>query len=118
MFDKASDFPGPVNIASAFERTLSGNADRQQRVIVVGNGSFLSNTFLGNGGNLQLGSSMLNWLSGDDKMIAIPPRAAADVQMNIDQTMLYLIAFAFLLVLPLAFAITGTVVWWRRRKAF
>ena len=118
VFDKASDFPGPVNIASAFERTLSGNADRQQRVIVVGNGSFLSNTFLGNGGNLQLGSSMLNWLSGDDKMIAIPPRTAADVQMNIDQTMLYLIAFAFLLVLPLAFAITGTVVWWRRRKAF
>jgi ABC-type uncharacterized transport system len=118
VFDKDRDFPGPVNIATAFERTASTNADRQQRVIVVGNGSFLSNTFLGNGGNLQLGASMLNWLSGDDKMIAIAPRAAADVQMNIDQTMLYLIAFAFLLVLPLAFAITGIVVWWRRRKAF
>jgi hypothetical protein len=118
VFDKDRDFPGPVNIATAFERTVSGNADRQQRVIVVGNGSFLSNTFLGNGGNLQLGASMLNWLSGDDKMIAIPPRTAADVQMNIDQTMLYLIAFAFLLVLPLTFAITGVVVWWRRRRAF
>jgi ABC-type uncharacterized transport system involved in gliding motility auxiliary subunit len=115
VFDKARDFPGPVNIATAFERTAN---DRQQRVIVVGNGSFLSNTFLGNGGNLQLGASMLNWLSGDDKMIAIPPRPAADVQMNIDQTMLYLIAFTFLLVLPLAFAIAGIVVWWRRRKAF
>ncbi len=115
VFDKDRDFPGPVNIAGAFERTTG---DRQQRVIVVGNGSFLSNTFLGNGGNLQLGSSMLNWLSGDDKMINIPPRAAADVQMNIDQAMLYLIAFAFLLVLPLAFAVTGVVVWWRRRKAF
>ena len=115
VFDKDRDFAGPVNIATAFERTAG---DRQQRVVVVGNGSFLANAFLGNGGNLQLGVAMLNWLSGDDKLIAIPPRAAADVQINIDQTMLYLIAFTFLLVLPLIFALTGIVVWWRRRKAF
>lgn len=118
VFDKNRDLPGPVNIAAAFERTASGAAgDRQQRVIVVGNGNFLSNAFLGNGGNLQLGVAMLGWLSGDDKFITIPPRPAADVQINIDQMTLYLIAFAFLLVLPLAFALTGVVVWWRRRKA-
>ena len=114
VFDKDRDLPGPVNIATAFERTAN---DRQQRVIVVGNGNFLSNAFLGNGGNLQLGVAMLSWLSGDDKFIAIPPRPAADVQLNIDQMTLYLIAFTFLLVLPLAFALTGIVVWWRRRKA-
>ena len=114
VFDKDRDLPGPVNIATAFERTAN---DRQQRVIVVGNGNFVSNAFLGNGGNLQLGVAMLHWLSGDDKLIAIPPRPAADVQINIDQMTLYLIAFSFLLVLPLLFAITGIVVWWRRRKA-
>ena len=114
VFDKDRDLPGPVNIATAFERSAG---DKQQRVIVVGNGNFISNAFLGNGGNLHLGVAMLHWLSGDDKLIAIPPRPAADVQINIDQMTLYLIAFAFLLVLPLAFAITGIVVWWRRRKA-
>ena len=119
VFDEARDFRGPVNIATAFERTASGaTGDRQQRVVVVGNGNFLANAFLGNGGNLQLGVAMLNWLSGDDKMITIAPRPAADAQINIDQTMLYLIALTFLLALPLAFAITGIVVWWRRRKAF
>jgi uncharacterized iron-regulated membrane protein len=30
---------------------------------------------------------------------------------------LYLIAFGFLLVLPLVFVATGVVIWWRRRKA-
>jgi ABC-type uncharacterized transport system len=115
VFDKDRDFQGPVNIATAFER-MAG--DRQQRVVVVGNGSFLANAFLGNGGNLQLGVSMMSWLTGDDKMINVPARPAADVQMNIDQTMLYLITFTFLLVLPVVFAITGVVVWWRRRKAF
>ena len=114
VFDKDKDFPGPVNVATAFERTAG---DKQQRVIVTGNGNFLSNTYLGNGGNLQLGMAMLSWLSGDDKSVSIPPRPAADAQLNIDQTTLYLIAFSFLVVLPLAFAITGVIVWWRRRRA-
>ena len=86
--------------------------------MVVGNGNFLSNAFLGNGGNLQLGVSMMSWLTGDDKLINVPARPAGDVQMKIDQMLLYLITFTFLLVLPIAFAITGVVVWWRRRKAF
>lgn len=114
VFNKDRDLPGPVNIATAFERTAG---DKQQRVIVAGNGNFLSNAFLGNGGNLQLGVAMLSWLTGDDKFVSIPPRPAADVRLDIDQMTLYLIAFSFLLVLPLAFAITGVVVWWRRRKA-
>lgn len=113
-FDKSRDFPGPVNIASVFERTVG---DREQRVIVVGTGHFLSNSFLGNGGNLALGTAMINWLAGDDALVAIDPRPAADTKLDIDAMQLYLIAFVVLLLLPLAFAITGTVVWWRRRRA-
>ena len=114
VFDKSTDVPGPVNIATAFERTTN---DRQQRIVVVGNGNFLSNAFLGNGGNLQLGLAAINWLSGDDKLIAIPPRPAGDTKLEITQNTLYAIAFIFLLVLPLAFALTGVFVWWRRRRA-
>jgi len=113
-FDKDRDVPGPVNIATAFERTIN---DRQQRIVVVGNGNFLSNTFLGNGGNLQLGLATVNWLSGDDKLITIPPRPAGDTRLDITQNTLYAIAFVFLLVLPLGFALTGVFVWWRRRRA-
>jgi ABC-type uncharacterized transport system involved in gliding motility auxiliary subunit len=113
-FDKARDLPGPVNIATAFERNIY---DRQQKVVVIGNGNFLANAYLGNGGNLQLGMATVSWLAGDDKLIHIAPRPAADVAMNIDQMTLYLISFSFLLVLPLGFAITGVVIWWRRRRA-
>jgi ABC-type uncharacterized transport system involved in gliding motility auxiliary subunit len=113
-FDKSRDFPGPVNIATAFERTVG---DREQRVIVVGTGHFLSNSFLGNGGNLALGVSMLNWLAGDDALVTIDPRPAADTRLELDPMHLYLIALVVLLLLPLLFAITGTVVWWRRRHA-
>ena len=113
-FDKNRDFPGPVPVAAAFERNVG---DRQQRVVVIGSGSFLSNTFLGNGGNLELGIAVVNWLVGDDNLVSIEPRPAADAHISIQPTTLYLVAFSFLLVLPLAFAVTGAVIWWRRRKA-
>jgi ABC-type uncharacterized transport system involved in gliding motility auxiliary subunit len=111
--DPKRDVPGPITIAAAFERMVG---DRQQRVVVVGNGGFLSNTFIGNGGNRALGVNMINWLSGDDNLITIQPRSAADSRIDLDQPTLYLIAFSFLLVLPLAFVITGAVIWWRRRR--
>ena len=114
VFDKARDIPGPVNIATAFERMVG---DRQQRVVVVGTGHFLSNTFLGNGGNLDLGINIVNWLTGDDSLITVQPRPAADSNIDIDQVTLYLIAFTFLLLLPLVFVVAGGIIWWRRRRA-
>jgi ABC-type uncharacterized transport system involved in gliding motility auxiliary subunit len=113
-FDAAHDLPGPVNIAAAFERTVN---DKQQRIVVVGNGSFLSNAYLGNAGNLQLGIGTLNWLTAEDDLVAIDPRPAPDSRIDVDQMTLYLIAFGFMLVLPLVFIATGVVIWWRRRKA-
>ena len=113
-FDKNRDFPGPVPVAAAFERSLG---DRQQRVVVVGTGQFLSNTFLGNGGNLQLGLAMVNWLVGEDNLVAIEPRPAADARIDLEPFMLYLVAFSFLVALPLAFILIGGLIWWRRRKA-
>lgn len=112
-FDKNRDFPGPVTIAMAFERQQGG---RQQRAIVVGNGHFLSNAYLGNGGNLVLGLNMVNWLSGDDRLITIQPRIAADGAFEITQPQLFLIGLTFLFGLPLVFAVTGAVIWWRRRR--
>jgi len=113
-FDKASDVPGPVNIAVALERNVG---DRVQRVAVVGNGSFLANTFVGNGGNLDLGINILNWLTGDDALIAVQPRPLLDSNLDLGRGAQYLIAFGFLLGLPLIFISTGVTIWWRRRKA-
>ena len=111
-FDKSREVPGPVTIAVSLERTVN---DKSQRVIAVGNASFLSNAFLGNGGNLDLGINLINWLVGDDNLITIQPRPSPDSRLEISQLELYLIAGTALLVLPLAFMIAGLVIWWRRR---
>jgi ABC-type uncharacterized transport system involved in gliding motility auxiliary subunit len=113
-FNRNRDIPGPVTIAVALERRVN---DKAQRIAVFGNASFLSNTYIGNGGNLDLGVNLVNWLVGDDDLIMVQPRASADSRLEIGQVALYLVAFSFLFALPFAFIITGVVIWWRRRKA-
>ncbi|GBG15567.1 ABC transporter [Novimethylophilus kurashikiensis] len=115
-FDAKTDVGGPINIAVALERKIE---NKDQRVVVVGSGGFLANTFLGNGGNLDLGVNMINWLAGDDNLITIQPRPLKDVNITIppgDKILAILIFFGFRLGLPIVLLITGVVIWLKRRK--
>jgi len=112
-FDKMRDVAGPVNIASAFEKSVE---DKRQRVVVIGSGAFLSNTYLGNGGNLDLGVNVVNWLTGDENLIAIQPRATRDSSLVLGKLQAALISLGFLIALPLALLASGFIIWWRRRN--
>jgi len=112
-FNKNRDAPGPVSIALALERDMDG---RTQRVVAVGSGSFLANTYAGNGGNLDLGVNMVNWLSNQDKLITIPPRAAKDDTVTLSKIQLAFITIGLVIVLPLILVLIGGVLWWRRRR--
>ncbi|MCB5186802.1 GldG family protein [Methylobacillus caricis] len=118
-FDNKKDIPGPINIAVAMERKYG---EKGQRVVVVGNGNFLSNTFLGNGGNLDLGLNMVNWLAGDDRLITIQPKPLKDVNVIIpsegwSNLLAQSVFLGFSRILPVVLVIIGVVIWWRRRKA-
>jgi len=114
IFDKEHDTPGPAIIAMALQRTVK---DKEQRIVVVGNGAFLSNTYSGNGGNIDLGVNMVNWLTGEEHLITLQPRSAKDNSLVLSRTELYAISIGFLLVLPLLLAGAGGYVWWKRRRA-
>ena len=118
-FDEKKDVKGPINIAVALERTYG---KKGQRVVVVGNGNFLANTFIANGGNLDLGVNIINWLAGDDNLITIQPKPLKDVNVIIPSTtqgkiVAAFIFFGFRLVLPILLLVAGVLIWWKRRKA-
>lgn len=91
------------------------DASREQRVVVVGDGDFLSNTYLGNGGNLDLGVNIIQWLSRGDALIDIPSRMAPDRELVLSPLASGLIALAFLFIVPVALIGTGAVIWFKRR---
>lgn len=118
-FDEKNDKRGPINIGVAMERKF-GN--KGQRVVVMGNANFLSNTFITNGGNLDLGINMVNWLAGDDKLITIQPMPLKDINVKIPDNSMgvavaWLVFHGFQYFIPLAVMILGFYFWWKRRKA-
>ena len=113
-FNKQQDTPGPVVIAMALQRNIN---DREQRIVVVGNGAFLSNSFAGNGGNVDLGMNMVNWLAGEEHLITQKLRPAKDSKLELSAMQLRLISIGFLLGLPLLLAGGGIYIWRKRRKA-
>ncbi len=113
-FDKQHDTPGPATVALALNRDIN---DKEQRIVVVGNGAFLSNSFAGNGGNVDLGVNMINWLASDEQLITLQPRAAKDSNIILTKMQLNFISVGFLLGVPLLLAGFGTYIWWRRRRS-
>jgi ABC-type uncharacterized transport system involved in gliding motility auxiliary subunit len=112
-FDKDKDIAGPFDLGISLSRKRD---DGEQRVAVLGDGDFLSNTYIGNGGNLDLGMNLVDWVARDDDYINVPARSAGDVALNLSPLWLTVIGFGFLLLLPLAFFATGVMIWLRRRK--
>ena len=113
-FNKQQDTPGPVIIAMALQRNIN---DREQRIVVVGNGAFLANSYAGNGGNIDLGMNIVNWLTGEEHLITLQPRATKDSSLILSKTELNVISIGFLLALPLMLMCAGGYIWWKRRRA-
>ena len=120
-YNEGSDTLGPLDIGISLERTLDDASDDdsssiQQRIIVVGDGDFLSNAYVGNSGNLDLGVRLINWLSSDDDFINIPVKTVNDAHLEFPVYATWIIGFGFIFVLPLFFLGTGLTIWWRRKK--
>lgn len=120
-FDEDSDERlGPLDIGFAFTRSRPGGQDEEtgteQRVVVIGDNDFLSNSFLGNGGNIDLGLKLLNWLNHDDKLITIAARTAGDSNLELSKVDQIVIGFGFLFAVPLILLGSGLAIWWKRRN--
>jgi ABC-type uncharacterized transport system involved in gliding motility auxiliary subunit len=120
QFDLDTDErPGPLDIGVALTRPRtddSGASLPVQRIIVIGDGDFLSNTYLGNAGNLGLGLNMVQWLSHDDAALNIRIKSAPDTGLVLGKVAQAVIGLGFLLGLPLLLLASGILIWLLRRR--
>jgi ABC-type uncharacterized transport system involved in gliding motility auxiliary subunit len=98
------------------QEDTSSKTPNEQRIIVLGDGDFLSNAYLGNGGNLELGINIVQWLSRGDALINIPAKIAPDRNLQLSPLASGAIAVGFLFVLPMLLIGIGAWIWFKRRS--
>jgi hypothetical protein len=120
---KHGDKLGPLSIGVALTRPAPAAAESgktaaspEQRVVVTGDGDFLSDAYLNNGGNLGLGLNIVDWLAHEDSSINLNVQLAPDLTLDMSPRTDVLLGAGFLLGLPLLLLLTGFVVWVRRRR--
>lgn len=120
-YNPKTDTLGPITISMVLERVVENSLNKKpdtsikQRIIVIADSDFLSNQYLGNLGNKDMGLRIFNWLNNDDKLISIPATTAPDIKLKLDGTVWAVIGLFFLIGMPLIFIASGVIIW-RKRK--
>ncbi|MGN6789681.1 MAG: GldG family protein [Rhodanobacteraceae bacterium] len=115
-FDPASsDLKGPLSFGYALSRLSPSPDKNQQRVVVIGDGDFLSNAYLADAGNLAFGERVFDWLLGDDALASVP-QSAPDTVLKPTRAQLGALTFGYLVALPVILILIGFVISGRRRR--
>lgn len=111
-----TDIAGPVSLGIALSREIEGKEPKQQRIVVIGDSSFMHNGFIGFAGNLELTERLFNWLSDNEHLLVIPAKVAPDTKLEMQDWQLYTLAILFLFVLPIGLMTIGLVRWVKRKR--
>jgi ABC-type uncharacterized transport system involved in gliding motility auxiliary subunit len=109
--DPKKDKKGPLVLAAA--GTYNGTTPG--RFVVVGSSMWLGNSFIRFNGNQDLFLNMVNWLTADEDLISIRPKAAEDQPLNISGQKLGALFWLSIVIFPLAVVSFGLATWWKRR---
>ena len=100
----------------AYALTHPLSDQHQQRGIIIGDSDFLTNAYINQVGNLDLGLRLLSWLVHEDNFIKIPAKNTVDKQLQFTDTQVSILSFLFLIFIPLILITSGLFIWQRRKR--
>jgi ABC-type uncharacterized transport system involved in gliding motility auxiliary subunit len=109
-FDQDLDKPGPITIASVIWEPRQGNKLSDTRIIVFTDADFLSNAFIAQYSNAEMGLNVINWLSDLDYRIFIDQEEIKVERLDLTSKQKRTVAVV-LFVMPILIAISGIMVW-------
>ena len=110
--DNPREVNGSIPLVFALQRERN---NKQQRVIVAGDGDFLADAWIANGGNRELGNRLFNWSVDDAALMALDTSLQPDTQLDLSRAALLWLASTSLLLLPGTMLGVATGVWYRRQ---
>jgi hypothetical protein len=105
--------PGPLPVALALTAEREDGAG--QRVLVIGDGDFLSNAHLGTGANRELGLRAIQWLTDPAGADGVQAPVLEDLDLTLDRKAILSLGGGSLIGLPTLFLLAGLLI--RRRRA-
>ena len=87
----------------------------ETRLVVIGDSDFAANDAIGFEGNSNLFVNTLNWISEQENLIAIRPKAPDDRRVTMTEDQMRLVGWLSLIFVPGAVFAIGLYTWWRRR---
>ncbi len=105
------DAAGPLGVAAVVE-----NGNNQSRVAVFGSVDFVSNIFIDFSGNRDLFLNTVNWVSGDENLISIRPKAGKVGKLAITNKQTNVIFFFTVIMIPAVIFFSGIAIWWKRKR--
>jgi ABC-type uncharacterized transport system involved in gliding motility auxiliary subunit len=117
-YDPKEDISAPLTLAASAEKGALPDESVKvdtSRLIVTGNSDFLSNDAL-NEANVDFVVAGLNWLLNREELIGIPPKAEQQFTLNLTDDQLQRIELLVMVIMPVAVAMVGGVVWAQRRR--
>lgn len=119
-FDPATDLAPRLSVGTASERATPKDklpfTVPSGRLVVFGNGDWLSNSSLSSPGNNILAFAAINWLADRDTQLQLPPRPIEKFQLTLTTAQLGRLRLTLLLALPAAAGLLGLLVYWNRRR--
>ena len=120
-FNKGQDRPGPLTVAAVATRRIRaqtmGVADKNARIVLVGDSDFISNNFFAVAGNGDFFLNALSWLAEEGDLIAVRPKPPKITPLFLSPSEAQWIKWLAIALLPGLVAGAGVVIMIRRRRS-